>query len=738
MKKKFRFQWGAFLMFCVYGGLFFLLFSRFLYIQVTGEAEGQPLRAMAHAKYEREQILSADRGKIVDRSGDPIAEDTVSYKLIAVLSEKASKDVKNDKWLHVVDREKTARALAEHIEMSEEEILDRLNRQDDPDVFQVEFGPAGRDLSHDKMKKIEALELPGIQFVKDKKRFYPNGRFASHLIGFAQKMEQKDGTVKTVGQMGLEKTFDDLLTGKDGKMAYESDTWGYLLPGAEKQVTPPEDGADIKLTLDKTIQNFVEDSMNQVEKEYSPERMSVIVANPETGEILAMSQRPTFDPETREGLSSNWLNEAVQYTVEPGSTMKIFTLAAAIEEGVWKPDDYFKSGSYSIYDTTIYDHNKNGWGWISFREGFQRSSNVSMAYLLERMGGEAMMKHYRDFGFGQKTGIDLPGEATGSLNDVGPVERLTTSYGQGTTVTPIQMVQAASAIANGGTMMKPYMIQEIKDPNTGKVLREGQPEEKSSPISAETAEAVLEMMESTVTSENGTGKIFRLNDYSVAGKTATAQIPSGKGGYLKGPNNLMYGFLGMAPADDPQLIVYVNVHRPKIPAGEYGAVPVSKIFKPVMENSLKHLNIRPDVEQETGKAYSLPDFSGQTAESASKELEENGIRAVIAGSGGEVTAQFPVKEAPVLPDSIVLLQTGGEPVIPDFTGWPKRTILAYASMTGATVELSGEGYAVSQSVSPDSPVDSATPVVIQLVTPEQEVITSEKEEIPEEEQLPLD
>ncbi|SEI72303.1 penicillin-binding protein 2B [Bhargavaea ginsengi] len=738
MKKKFRFQWGAFLMFCVYGGLFFLLFSRFLYIQVTGEAEGQPLRAMAQAKYEREQVLSADRGKIVDRTGNPIAEDTVSYKLIAVLSEKASKDVKDGEMLHVTDREKTANALAEHIEMSEEDILERLNRQDDPDIYQVEFGPAGRDLSHDKMKKIEELDLPGIQFVKDKKRFYPNGPFASHLIGFAQKVEQEDGSVKTIGQMGLEQTYNDLLSGEDGKMAYESDTWGFLLPSAEKQVTPPEDGANIKLTLDKTIQNFVEDSMKQVEKEYSPERMSVIVANPKTGEILAMSQRPTFDPETREGLSSNWLNEAVQYTIEPGSTMKIFTLAAAIEEGVWKPDDYFKSGSYSIYDTTIYDHNKNGWGWISFREGFQRSSNVSMANLLERMGGEAMMNHFRNFGFGQKTGIDLPGEAAGRLNDVGPVERLTTSYGQGTTVTPIQMVQAATAIANAGKMMQPYMIREIKDPNTGKLLREGQMEEKGNPISEETAETVLELMESTVTSEQGTGKIFKLNDYSVAGKTATAQIPNGKGGYLRGPNNLLYGFLGMAPADDPQLIVYVNVHRPKIPAGEWGSVPVAKIFKPVMENSLKHLNIRPDVEEAAGETYRLPDFSGQDAETSAETLAEHGVRGVPTGVGGKVIGQFPEKETQVLPETTVLLQTEGEPVIPDFTGWPKRTILAYASMTGLTVELSGEGYAVSQSVSPGSAGDPASPVVIQLETPEQEVITSGQEEIPEEEQLPLD
>ncbi|SIT67853.1 penicillin-binding protein [Edaphobacillus lindanitolerans] len=725
-------------MFCVYGGLFFLLFGRFLYIQVTGEVEGRPLAAMAQAKYERENVLSADRGRILDRDGQPIAEDTLSYNLVAILSKKASDGVKDKtKMRHVTDREKTAKALSEHIDLSYEEILELLNRQDNPDVYQVEFGSAGRNLSHEKMNQIKALHLPGIQFVKDKKRFYPNGMFASHLIGFAQKETQKDGTTKTVGQMGLEKTFDEILTGENGKMEYESDTWGFLLPGTEEKVTPAVDGSDIRLTLDKTIQNFVEDAMNRVQKEYSPERMSVIVADPKTGEILAMSQRPSFNPETKEGLSSNWLNEAVQYTIEPGSTMKVFTLASAIEEGVWAPNDHFKSGSYTMHDTTIYDHKRAGWGYISFLEGFQRSSNVSMAYLLERMKDEAFIGHLRDFGFGEKTGIDLPGEAAGVLNDVGPVERLTTSYGQGSTVTPIQMVQAATAIANGGTMMKPYVIEEIRDPNTDKVLRKGEPEEKGKPISAETAKTVLDVMESVVTSEKGTGKIFDLEDYSVAGKTATAQIPNGKGGWLHGTNNLLYGFLGMAPADDPQLIVYVNVHRPKLPPGEYGAIPVSKIFKPVMENSLKHLNIRPDEEKEAKEQITLSDFEGTAADTVIKDLEAKGIKPVVTGGGGEVTGQFPQSGTSILPGGLVILKTEGESVLPDFTGWSKRSVLAFASLSGLTIEVHGEGFAASQSASPGSSPGGGAPTVVKFEKPDRLHATPE-EPSDEEEEYPLD
>ncbi|WP_257125415.1 penicillin-binding protein [Bhargavaea cecembensis] len=726
-------------MFCVYGGLFFLLFARFLFIQITGEVEGRPLAAMAQAKYERQNVLSADRGQILDRDGEAIAEDTLSYKLVAVLSKKASDGVKDKKKMrHVVDRDKTARELAEYIDMPEQEIRELLDRQDDPDVYQVEFGSAGRNLSHDTMRKIQELELPGIQFIKDKKRFYPNGMFASHLIGFAQKEKQDDGSTKTVGQMGLEKTFDDLLTGKDGKMQYESDTWGFLLPGSEEKVTPAVNGSNIRLTLDKTIQNFVEDAMNRVQAEYSPERMSVVVADPKTGEILAMSQRPSFNPETREGLSSNWLNEAVQYTIEPGSTMKIFTLASAIEEGAWAPNDFYKSGSYTLYGTTINDHKKAGWGYISFLEGFQRSSNVSMAYLLEKMGGEAFIGHLKDFGFGQPTGIDLPGEAPGIVNDIGPIERLTTSYGQGSTVTPIQMVQAATAIANGGTMMKPYVIDEIKDPNTGKVLREGEPEEKGNPISPETARTVLEVMESTVTSEHGTGRPFELGDYSVAGKTATAQIPNGRGGFLHGTNNLLYGFLGMAPADDPQLIVYVNVHRPKIPAGEYGAIPVSKIFKPVMENSLKHLNIKPDEEHETAQPVKLSDFGGKAAGSVAGELEAEGIAVAVIGDGNEVLGQFPEAGASVLPGGTVILKTDGQAALPDFTGWSKRSVLAFASLSGLTIEIHGEGFAVSQSASPGSAPDEGSPVVVKFESPEQQQQAPSDEDAEPEDEYPLD
>ena len=234
--------------------------------------------------------------------------------------------------------EKTAEVLAEYIPLEKDAILSRLTDAKDRDKYQVEFGKAGRDISHETVLAIKKQKLPGLLFIEDQKRYYPNGVFASYLIGFAMKEEDEKGNVSTVGKMGLEKTYNKELNGTDGKVNFKSDGFGFMLPKAEKAIVAAKDGYEIQLTLDKTIQNFVEDAMNRVESEYSPKKILAVVADPKTGEILAMSQRPAFHPSTREGLTENWLNQAVETTIEPGSTTKMFTVAAAIEEKKWDPN----------------------------------------------------------------------------------------------------------------------------------------------------------------------------------------------------------------------------------------------------------------------------------------------------------------------------------------------------------------------------------------------------------------
>ncbi|MGI2327294.1 penicillin-binding protein [Planococcus sp. YIM B11945] len=716
MKKKFRFQWGAFLLFLVFAGLFFLLLARIVTIQVTGQVEGQELAAKAAAKYSQEEVLKAERGKILDRNGDTIAEDTLTYKIVAVLDESATQKASDPR--HVVDIDQTAALLSEHLGAPKEKIMGILENGVKKDLYQVEFGSAGREISHTKMKEMEKEDLPGILFVRDLKRLYPNGAFASHLIGFAMKEELDDGQMVTKGKMGLEAIHDEVLTGKNGKMEFNTDKWGYLLPNSESAVTPAVDGSNVHLTLDKTLQNFLEEAMTSVQKKYSPKRMIAVIADPKTGEILGMSQRPTFDPNTRVGLSDNWLNESIELTIEPGSPMKMFTVASAIEEGKWDPNAYYQSGRYQFGPDSIGDHNGGrGWGSITFLEGIQRSSNVSMAYLLERIGPENFLKYIDAFGFGKKTGIDLPNEASGKILSDYKSNIVTLTYGQGSTVTPIQMIQAASAIANDGIMMKPYVIDQIKNPDTGEVTVQSKPEQAGQPISAATAKQVREILASTVTSEHGTAQGFALQDYTVAGKTGTAQIPGADGRYMTGKNNYLFSFLGMAPAEDPKLLVYIGIQQPQLPADEIGSVPVSRIFTSVMENGLKYMNIKP-AGTKTSTLIKLENYEGQSSKELAAAMAKKGVNTVITGTSGQIMDQYPAAGETVLEGGTVILKTAGQSVLPDFTGWSKRQLLAYQSLSGLSLEIAGQGFAVSQSLSKGSKVAGNEPVVVQLQTPE--------------------
>lgn len=733
-KKRFRFQWGAFLMLFVYGGLFFVLLLRIAFIQATGQTEGQDLKVKAAAIYNTEKVITAERGKILDRNGNIIAEDTLSYRLIAIVSPDATTNKNNPQ--HVVDPEKTAEILANYIPMEESEIYNILTTRQ-PDgryYYQREFGAAGRGISHEIKTKIDEEGLPGIKFVEDTRRYYPNGIFASHLIGFTQREKVDEKTFTHVGKMGLELIYNEQLTGENGKIQYQRDALKYILPNSEKMIIPAKNGDDIYLTLDKTIQNFLEDAMTKAEQEYEPKSMVGIVADAKTGEILAMSQRPTFDPETRIGLEDNWLNYVTQEVIEPGSTMKIFTLAAAIETGNWHPNAKYKSGSYTLLDSTISDHNNYGWGEITYLQGFQRSSNTAMAYLLELMGNDTFIEYLDAFGFGHKTGIDLPGEVTGTILTRYPIEYVTTAYGQGSTVTPIQLIQAMTAITNDGVMMQPYVIDKIVDSSTGKVIEDHEPKEKGQPISASTAKEVREILASTVYSDIGTARRYKIDGYEVGGKTGTSQIPNPNGrGYMSGKNNHLYSFLGLAPVNDPQIIVYVAVKQPQLEGHELGSEPVEKIFKSVTENSLKYLNVNPDDVKPVEKKE-IGHYIGKNATTLKQELESQGLRPIIIGEGGEIIEQYPKEGVPLLKNSLVFLKTEGVSTLPSFEKWSLRNVLIYKSMSGLNIEIVGEGYVESQSVTENTIITDTSPIVVKLKTPDEFFVPIEEEEM----ELPQD
>jgi len=723
MKRKFRFQWGAFLMLIVYGGLFFAMFFRIFFIQASGQVEGQALAAKAAAKYERSKVITANRGKILDRQGQVIAEDTINYRLVAVISPKASEGTKT--LMHVADKERTANLLAKYLPVSEKDIFDKLNTKaknaQGNEIRQVEFGAAGRNISHLVMENISSEKLPGIIFMEETKRFYPNGIFASNLIGLAQRDTQEDGQSRTVGKMGLESIYNKELSGTDGRVQYKSDLWGYLLPNSNKMVEPAIDGADVYLTIDKTIQNFLEDSMSKVYKKYNPESMVAVVANPKTGEILAVSQRPTYNPQDGTGLENSWLNQLTELTIEPGSTMKTFTLAAAIEEGKWFPNAKFQSGQYMVGNVPIGDHNnRQGWGPITYLEGIQRSSNVGMAHLLKLIGDDKFISYVNKFGFGEKTGIDLPNEATGQILDKYPINRVTTTYGQGSTVTPIQLIQAVSAIANDGKMMQPYVIEKIVNPNTKEIVKENKPTIKGKPISKKTSKEVRKILSTTITSENGTAKDFASHEYEVSGKTGTAQMPDPSTGKYdeRGKNYFLYSFLGMAPADDPQLVLYIAVGKPKLGPTEVGSEPTSIVFNTVMGSSLKYLNIKPQKIKKT-KSQTMVNLKGQPVEDVEKEFGKNGIETVIIGNGDKITDQYPAEKSEVLSGGLVFLKTDGDSVVPDFTDWSLRNVLTYQTMASANIEIIGEGYVQKQSVKAGTVLNGNKKIILKMEKPEE-------------------
>jgi penicillin-binding protein 2B len=717
MKKQPIINYGAVGLFIVFGMLFFVLFGRFASIQITGEVHGETLSEISKQKYNQKRVLEAKRGTIYDQNGEVIAEEAAAYTLVAILDETMTSDPKKPR--HVVDPEKTAKVLAKYIKMPEAEILSTLKK---PGRFQVEFGKAGKNISHQTKKEIEGLKLPGITFPRDSVRFYPNGIFSSHLVGFVEEKVDEEGKIQKVGTLGIEQNLDKQLTGKNGSIQYQSDLWGFLLPNGEQNVVPAQNGNDIFLTLDKKIQTFLEDALNKVDQEYKPKKMIAIVADPKTGDILAMGQRPSFHPKTREGISQSWHNEAIEISFEPGSTMKIFTLAAAIEEKVFSPNEPFKSGSYKVAPNirAIHDHNYVGWGTISYLEGVQRSSNVAFAKLAnEKLGFERFREYLTKFGFGQPTGIDLPHETSGTVLYNYPLEKITTSFGQGSTLTPIQQIQAATAIANDGKMMKPHVVRKIVDTDTNKVIHERDPQVVSQPISASTAKEVRDILESVVSSPNGTGNRYQIEGYSVAGKTGTAQIPGSDGKYLTGAKNYIFSFLGMAPKDDPKLIVYVAVQQPEIDSYFNGSIPVSMIFNPVMKNSLQYLNIEPTQAKKV-LSLTLPSVEGKTPEEAKKSLETLGLEAVLLGKGNKVTDQLPQEGTLVLEGEKIILKTDGKMHIPDLTGWSLRDSIKVANLASLQLNALGKGFVVKQNIKSGGQVKQGDFLILDFETPLQQ------------------
>lgn len=687
--------------------LFFVLMFRLFYIQtVNADLWVQS----AQAQWERNDTLHPKRGTIYDRNGEVLAFTSKAYTVIAKLKPWDKSDTH-----YVTNALETAQKLAPILGMSAERVTRLIEDSREAGRTQVELRPGGWKIDEDKAKLVLELNLPGIILYPESKRYYPNDAFASHVIGYTD----LDGQAI----MGIEKLFNEQLQGQEGSYKVLKDRKGFKLPDGMESFKPVQNGNNIYLTIDYQIQNYVEDALNKISQQYKSKGISVIVADPKSGEILAMANRPQFNPNQYQNIT-NWTNFAITSTFEPGSTFKIVTLAAAIEEGVYRNDETYLSGTYrKIPGPPIRDHNAGkGWGTISFQRGVQESSNVLFAILgYERLGKDKFYDYLEKFGFGQRTGIGLPGESAAVLKDKSrlyPRDVASMTFGQGVVVTSIQQVAAVSAIANGGELLKPYIIKEIRDSHTGQVLQKHDREVVRRVVSEKTAQEVRDILETAVT--DGTGKYYYLEGYHVAGKTGTAQVVGQDGSYKA--NRYIYSFIGFAPKDDPKFLVYVVVDQPEIPNPNFGGRDVaSPIFRHVMQNSLQYMKVSPDLNSQpvsVGKARSLtvPHLIGQTPAAAKDLLAESSLKGKVLGTGSKIVKQYPAARAGIMPESTVYLLTDvlEEIPVPDFTGMTLREVLELCNFLGIKIEPKGRGYVVNQSILPETLYSPEETLVITL------------------------
>ncbi len=684
--------------------LFGIMIARVIYLATAEEIEGVNIQKLASKRTTRTETLKAKRGTIYSKDNEALALNVASYKLIAYLDPKRTE--RKDNPQHVVDKEKTAEALAPILGMEKDEILKYLSKEN---VYQTEFGSKGKNLTELDKKKIEDLELPGLDFIESYKRYYPKGQFLSYTIGYAKNNEDED-TIE--GEMGIEKYYDKLLKGKDGYVTYQKDLKGYKIADTKEMREEAIEGKDIYLTVDSNIQFFIEQALNNAKKDYGFEWFTMVVADAKTGAILGLSQSPSFDPNLRN--MENYLDLTVASAYEPGSTMKTFTYMAAMENGVYNGEETYKSGTYETSDgTVIGDWNRNGWGVISYDRGYALSSNVGVINIISRHMNSAMLRQYfRKLGFGTKTRIALPNEVAGSLNFKYETEIYNAGFGQGITTTPLQNIQALSPLTNDGMLLKPYIVDKIVNPSTNEVVMTGKKDEIERVASSATVQKMISLMDDTVNGIGNTGSGYRIDSHELIGKTGTAQIASEKGGgYLSGKSDIISSFSGIYPKSDPQIIIYASVKRPK----EGSQKPISNAVKEVVLNTGKYLGTEKENSKADLEEYELPNFINKSVDKVKTNLNSKGMKYVILGNGNKVIKQFPKNKTKVTnKDTIYIVTNDSNYKIPNVVGLSSKEAESVLKLLNVKVKLDGSGYVINQSIAPDTVITDGMEITLAL------------------------
>lgn len=616
--------------------IFAIIIAKVFYIEVI---DYKKLNSLASGLWSRNLPIEADRGNIYTVDGEAIASNLTTTSLVFIPNQIKNKDLVAEKISEILDVPKSK--IEEHL--YKKSMMERVH-------------PEGRRLSYEIADKIENLHFDGVYLLKESKRYYPHNEMLSHVLGYVG--------IDNQGLSGLELEYDDILTGEYGSIQYFSDAKGNNLERNSVYVEP-EDGLDIYLTVDYGIQSSIERELDNVVLRYNPDGAWAIAMDPNTGEILGMSSRPNFNPNSYKDYDTETINRnmAIWASYEPGSTFKILTLSAAVNEGKVDliKDTFYDGGSVNVDGARIKCWKHGGHGSQTFLEVVQNSCNPGFVELGNRLGKETLFDYINKFGYGKKTGIDLNGEATGilfSLDKVGPVELATTAFGQGVSVTALQQVVAVSAAINGGTLYKPYIVKRVAYHENGQIIKEVKPTiVRDNIVTKDTSEKVRMTLESVVSL--GTGRNAYIDGYRVGGKTGTAQKVN-NGIYMQG--NYIVSFIGFLPANDPKIVVYLAIDNPK-GVTQYGGTVSAPIVKNIMEDAITSLNIE---KQDGGtekkyqwydkKYYTVPNVIGKSKKEATSMLKSFSVE--YSGSGDVVVNQSPDSDSRIAEGEKVRLYLG--------------------------------------------------------------------------------
>ena len=694
--------------------LFAIFLVNFAVIIGSGSKFGADLVKEAKKVHQTTRTVPAKRGTIYDRNGVPIAEDATSYNVYAVINKKYKSAT--GKILYVEDSQfnKVAEVFHKYLDMDETYVKEQLAQ---PNLTQVSFGTKGNGITYANMmaikKELKEASVEGIDFTTSPNRNYPNGQFASSFIGLAQLHENEDGSKSLLGTSGLESSLNTILAGTDGIITYEKDRLGNIVPGTEQISQKTVNGKDVYTTLSSPLQSFMETQMNAFLEKVKGKYMTATLVSAKTGEILATTQRPTFDADTKEGITEDfvWRDILYQSNYEPGSAMKVMTLASSIDNNTFPSGEYFNSSELKIADVTIRDWDVNDGlttgGMMTFSQGFAHSSNVGMSLLEQKMGDTTWLDYLNRFKFGVPTRFGLTDEYAGQLPADNIVNIAMSAFGQGISVTQTQMIRAFTAIANDGVMLEPKFITALYDPND-QTVRKSQKEIVGNPVSKDAASQTRAHMVLVGTDpiygtmyNHSTGKAtVNVPGQNVALKSGTAQIADEKnGGYLVGSTNYIFSVVAMNPAENPDFILYVTVQQPE----HYSGIPLGEFTNPILERASamkESLNLQSPAKNldqvTTESSYAMPSIKDISPGDLAEALRRNIVQPIVVGTGTKIKESSVEEGKNLTPNQQVLLLSDKVEEIPDMYGWKKVTAETFAKWLDIELEFEGSGSVVQK------------------------------------------